>query len=138
MSIEENKAVAQRWSDEIWGKGNLDAVDELFAADFVLKFPVPGMPTDREGQKQMVSMWRSASPGIQWTTEDMVAEGDKVVVGWSGRSTHKGEFMGIAPTGKQVTLRGMSLLHIAGGKIVEMWTETNMLEVMQQLGAKVG
>lgn len=134
MSVEQNKAVARRWGDEIWAKGNLAAIDEIFATDFVLKFALPGELPGREGQKQMVSMWLAAFPDIQWTTEDMFAEGDKVAFGWSGRGTHKGEYMGIPPTGKQVTFRGISILRIEGSKIVEMWSETNMLGVMQQLG----
>jgi steroid delta-isomerase-like uncharacterized protein len=134
MSAEQNKAIARRWGDEVWAKGDLAAVDELFAADFVCGGIPPGMAPDREGHKQLVTMWRAAFPEAQWVTEDMIAEGDKVVVRWSGRGVHKGQYMGIEPTGKVVTMTGISILRIANEKIADMWTETNTLAVMQQLG----
>ncbi len=134
MSVEQNKGVAQRWGDDVWAKGNLDAVDELFATDFICRTSPPGVAADREGQKQVVTDWREAFPDAQWLTEDMVAEGDKVVVRWSGRGVHKGPYMGIKPTAKEVTMMGISILRIVNEKIVEMWTETNILAVMQQLG----
>ena len=134
MSVEENKAIARRWGEEVWGKGSLAAIDELFATDFVFNYPPPGVAPDREAYKQTVTMYHVALPDIQYTVEDMVAEGDKVAVRWTGRGTQKGEFMGIAPTGKPVTITGISILRIAGGKIVEEWTEEDILGVLQQLG----
>ena len=134
MSIEENKAIARRWMEEVWGKGSLAAVDELCAPDFVWHWAPPGVASDREGYKQNVTMSFAPFADIRSTIEDMVAEGDKVVVRWTWRGTHKGEFMGIAPTGKQVTLTGISIIRIAGGKIVEEWGEMDMLGWMQQLG----
>jgi predicted ester cyclase len=68
---------------------------------------------------------------------DLVAEGDKVAIRWSWRGIHKGEYMGIAPTGKQVTMTGISILRIVGGKIVEEWGESDNLGFMEQLGAKI-
>lgn len=135
MSLDENRLLVKRWGEEIWSKGNLAAIDELFAPDFVCHGQPPGVAPDREGHKQVVTSWRSAFPEAQWVTGDMVAEGDKVAVRWSGRGAHKGQYMGIEPTGKDVTMTGISVLRIAGGKIKEMWTETNVLDVMQQLGA---
>ena len=132
MSTEENKAIARRWTEEVWTKGNLAATDELLAADFVFNYPAPGMEPDREGYKQTVSMF-GAVPG-PYTIEDMVAEGNKVAVRWTWRGTHKGEVMGIAPTGKQVAITGINILHIIAGKIMEEWGEMDMLGMMQQLG----
>jgi predicted ester cyclase len=71
------------------------------------------------------------------TAEDIIAEGDKVAIRWSWRGIHKGEYMGIAPTGKQVTMTGISILRIVGGKIVEEWGESDNLGFMEQLGAKI-
>jgi len=136
MSIEENKALARRWNEEIWSKGNLAAVDELLATNFVFNYPAPGLAPDREGYKQTVTMASFAN--IQSVIEDMVAEGDKVAVRWTWRGTHKGEYMGIAPTGKQVTITGISILRIVGGKIVEEWGEMDNLGMMQQLEAEPG
>jgi predicted ester cyclase len=133
MSIEENKAIARRWMEEVWSKGNLAAIDELLAADFVFNYAPPGVAPDREGYKRTVTILCAPLPG-PYTIEDMVAEGDKVVIRWAGRLTHKGEFMGIAPTGKEVTITGISIIRIVGGKIVEEWGEMDNLGVMQQLG----
>jgi len=134
MSIEENKAIARRWMEEVWSKGNLAAIDELLAADFVFNYAPPGVAPDREGYKQTVTILCAPFADIHSTIEDMVAEGDKVAVRWTWRGTHKGEFMGVAPTGKEVTITGISILRIVGGKLVEEWGEMNMLGMMQQLG----
>ena len=137
MSIERNKAIARRWNDEIYDKMNLAAIDELYATDFVWHSAFPGVAPDREGYRQSVE---SLAPfaDIHCAAEDMVAEGDKVAVRWTWRGTHTGEYMGIAPTGKQVTITGVSILRIVAGKIVEQWDEQDMLGFMEQLGAKVG
>ena len=135
MATEENKAIARRWGEEVWGKGNLATIDELFAPDFVFNYPPPGAAPDLKGYKQTVTMLSTAFADIQCTAEDVVAEGDKVAVRWTWRGTHKGEFMGIAPTGKQATVTGISILRIVGGKIVEEWGEMDNLGMMHQLGA---
>lgn len=135
MATEENKAIARRWGEEVWGKGSLAAVDELFAPNFVFNYPAPGATPDLKGYKQTVTSLSTPFADIQCTAEDVVAEGDKVAVRWIWRGTHKGEFMGIPATGKQVTITGISILRIAGGKIVEEWGEMNSLGMMQQLGA---
>jgi steroid delta-isomerase-like uncharacterized protein len=137
MSTEENKAIARRWNEELWSKGNLAAVDELFASDFVWHYAPPGVASDREGYQQYYSEDLSAFADMNCTIEVIVAEEDKVAVRWNWRGIHKGDYMGIAPTGKQVTLTGISILRIAGGKIVEEWTESDNLGFMEQLGAKV-
>jgi steroid delta-isomerase-like uncharacterized protein len=135
MSTEENKAIARRWSEEVWGKGNLAAIDELLATDFVFNYPAPGATPDREGYKQTVTMLCAPLTDIHATMEDMIAEGDKVAVRWTWGGTHSGgEYMGVAPTGKQVTITGISIIRIVGGKIVEEWGEIDNLGLLQQLG----
>ena len=135
MSLDENKALARRWMEEIWHKGNLRLVDEFLATDFVFNYAPPGVAPDREAYKQAMNMYRNACPDMYYDIKDMVAEGDKVVVRWVGRGTQKGEIMGVVPTGKEVTVTGISILHIVGGKIAEEWTEMDMLGTLQQLGA---
>jgi len=130
---EENKAIARRWIDEIWSEGNMATIDELFATDFIFHYPSPGVEPNLEGYKQWVTMGGNAFPGT-YTIEDMIAEGDKVMVRWNFSGTHKGEFMGVAPTGKQVTMTGISISRIVGGKIVEEWGVNDDLGLMQQLG----
>jgi predicted ester cyclase len=79
-------------------------------------------------------LFRSAFPDLHVTSEDIFSEGDKVAYRWTGRGTHKGELLGIEPTGKEVTFRGIDVLRSAGGKVVERWSEYNALEAMQQMG----
>ncbi len=134
MSLEENKAIELRFLEEVVNKGNLDIIDELCAANFVDHNAPPGIAPDREGYKQFFAMSRSALPDFHSTIEDMIAEGDKVVERFTGRGTHKGEWMGIAPTGKQITIQGMAIHRITDGKIVENWANMDMLGVMVQLG----
>jgi len=134
MSVEQNKALGRRWVEEIWGKGNLAAIDEIYATKFIWNWAPPGVTPDREGYKQIVTMNFAAFADVKCTLEDVIAEGDKVVVRWTWRGTHKGEYMGIAPTGKQVTLTGIGIVRIEGGKALEEWGEMNMMGMMQQLG----
>jgi steroid delta-isomerase-like uncharacterized protein len=135
MTIEENKAIARRHVEEGVGKRNLSIVDELLATNFVLHAPLPsGVPLDREGYKKLVSMIHTGFSDYRVAVEDMVAEGDKVVIRLTMRGTHEGEFMGITPTGKHVTWTGITILRIEGGKIVEIWNQVDNLSMMQQLG----
>lgn len=134
MPVDENKALVRRSSEELWSKGNVAVIDELFATNYVLHAPPPGVTPDREGYKQFVRMHHVVFPDFRNTVEDVIAEGDKVALRWTWSGTHKGEYMGIASTGKQVTVAGISILRIEGGKIVEEWDEVDMLGLMQQLG----
>ena len=135
MSVEQNKDLDRRWLEEVWGKGNVATVDELAGADFVWHWAPPGLAADREGYKEFVRMEFDAFADVSCVAEDVVAEGDKVAGRWTWRGTHKGEFMGVAPTGKQVTLTGICINRVVDGKIVEEWGEMDMLGLMQQLGA---
>ena len=134
MSVEENKAIERRFFEEVVNKGNLAVIDELVAANFVDHSAPPGVAPDREGYKQFFTMAHSAFPDFHSTLEDMIAEGDMVVQRFTARGTHKGEWMGIAPTGKQFTMPGIGIHRITGGKIVEDWVSMDMLGMMQQLG----
>lgn len=135
MSAEENKALVRRYVEEVVNQGNLDLLDEIFAPGFVEY----GADTDQvsgvEDSKQFFDMLRSGFPDFQGTIEDLFAEGDKVVLRFTFRGTHQGEFMGIAPTAKQVTMSGIDIFRIADGKVVELWGQEDMLGIMQQLGA---
>ncbi len=136
MSAEENKALAHRVLEEMFNKGNLDVADELLAPDYVNHDPA--MPEDihgPEGFKEYVGAYRSALSDIHVEIEDQIAEGDKVVTRWIGTGTHDGEFAGIAPTGKRVTLPGMEIVRISGGKLVEGWEGYDSMNMMRQLGA---
>ena len=135
MSTEENKALVRRFYDDVINKHNVDAVDNFIATDAIDHSAPPGSASGLEGAKQQMSMFFSAFPDIRVTAEDQIAEGDKVVSRLSVRGTHKGEFMGIPPTGKEITMTAIDMVRIASGKMVEHWEEVDMLGVMQQLGA---
>ena len=133
MTVEENKALNRSFG-EAWNRMDMAAMDELLATNFVHSPAPPGGAPDREGFKQFTSMLHTAFPDIRFTVEDVVAEGDKVATRATCRGTHKGEYMGIAPTGKQVTWTVMFFRRFEGGKIAEQWSEADMLGLMQQLG----
>jgi steroid delta-isomerase-like uncharacterized protein len=130
-----NKALLRRFYEELWSKGNLEAIPELVAKDFVDHHPLPGAPPGREGLAALVTTWRTAFPDMRETVEDLISEGPKVVGRFTMRGTHSGEFMGVPPTGRRVTMSGIDIVRIAGGKISDFWYGEHLLELMQQLGA---
>jgi len=135
MSTEENKALVRRTFFEAWNKGDLTAIAETHAEDYVYNDPAAPQIRDREGFKQLIVMYRAAYPDIEFTLEDQIAEGDKVVTRWYAIGTHEGELMGIAPTGIRGSgVTGISIERIAGGKIVETWTNWDTLGMLQNLG----
>jgi steroid delta-isomerase-like uncharacterized protein len=133
MSTEENKALSRRFWEEVFNGRNLDLIDEFCGPNFVLH-GMSNQESNAEGLKQMLSMWFNAFPDIHVTIDDLFAEGDRCAVRWTWRGTHKGEMMGIPPTGKQVTAMGIDIEHIVGGKFVEVWTFEDEPYMMQQLG----
>jgi steroid delta-isomerase-like uncharacterized protein len=135
VSVEQNKQVYRRWFEEVVSGGDLALADELLASNYALHFPGAPGPVDREGHKQLVMMFRSAFPDWRESVEDVIAEGDKVVIRVTGRGTHEGEFQGIPPTGTQVTATGVGIGRIENGRIAEAWAAYDALGLMQQLGA---
>ena len=135
MSVDENKVLARHWNEEIWSKANLSVIEDYLAPNFVFNYAPPGMVPIIEAYKIAVNMFHNACPDMKYEIEDIIGEGDKVMVRWVGRGTQKGEIMGVAPTGKPVTVTGISVLQIEEGKIAREWTEMDMLGVFQQLGA---
>jgi steroid delta-isomerase-like uncharacterized protein len=131
---EANKALMRREIEEVWNEHNLDAVDELFAPDFVNHNSPPGMPNGREGLKASVGMFFSAFPDLKVTSDFDLAEGDKVVTHTTVVGTHTGELMGIPATGKRMNITSIAIARIAGGKIAELWIESDQMGMMQQLG----
>lgn len=131
---EENKSIARRMTDDVWNKGDLDAVDELCAPELVLHSAPAGMPSGTEGVKAIVGVYRGAFQNFKATNDFVIAEGDKVASRWTTRATHRGELMGIPAAGKQITTTGISLSRIANGKIVEVWSESDQMDLMRQLG----
>ena len=130
------KALVRRELEELFGRGNLDVADEIVATDYVGHDPaLPEPIRGPEGLNQMVGGYRAAFPDLEVTVGQQIAEGDLVVTRWKARGTHRGELMGIAPTGRQATITGISIERVVDGKIVEDWTNWDTLGMMQQLGA---
>lgn len=133
MSTEDNKALVRRYR-QAHNANDLAALDGIVAADIISHNGIPGLPPGLEGGKMVHMMFTSAFPDGQVTTDDLVAEGDKVVERFTFRGTNNGSFMGAPATGKHATSTGMSVYRIANGKIVEHWGENDALGTMQQLG----
>ena len=133
MSIEENKSIVRRFFEVGPSRGDLNAANELLAPDFVLHVPLPCSPGIR-GIDEVVSACRAAFQDLDVTVVDMVAEKDMVAARFTARGVHKGDFMGLPPTGKPITMTGMEIFRLENGKIAELWGEANLLGLMQQLG----
>jgi steroid delta-isomerase-like uncharacterized protein len=136
MQTEQNKALYRQFVEEVFNRGNTSAIDELVAPDFVEHEELPpGVPSGREGVKQLSIMLRSAFPDLKATIDDILAEGDKVAARMTWRGTHKGEFMGIPPTGKSVSVGVIDVVRFTGDKFVEHWGLMDDTSLMRQLGA---
>lgn len=135
MSIEENKALVRRHFEELVNNKNLTVIDEQVAPDFVDHSSLSGQPAyGPEAPRQAMKILHTALPDAHVTIEDVIAEGDRVVVRNTWRGTHLGPLMGIPPTGKPLVLTGIVIWRIADGKIVERWANIDTLGVLQQLG----
>jgi predicted ester cyclase len=136
MSAEEHKAVVRREVEELYNHtGNLDAVEEIFDPKYVSHEPTSGETRGIEGARQFAATFREAFPDLQCTIEDMVAEGDKVVMRFRGSGTHRGETEVFGPpTEKRMEMTGITIKRLSDGKIVEAWTNFDAMGMMQQLG----
>jgi steroid delta-isomerase-like uncharacterized protein len=135
MSAEQNKALARQLVEEVLNRGNISLADEILAPNFVEHEELPPeIPPGREAPKMMFTMLRSAFPDFKATIDDIVAEGDKVVIRQTWTGTHKGEFMGIPPTGKSISINVIDIIRIAEGQFVEHWGVMDQMAMMQQLG----
>ena len=137
MSEEQNKALIQRWFDEVWNQGNASVIDELLAEDGVIHGlvdasgnPVHGLEGFHEFHKQ----FRGAFPDLNVSVDDVIAEGDRVVARCSVRGRHTGEHLGFAATNAPIEFGGVAIVRIKGGKIVEAWNHFDFLEMNKQLG----
>ena len=135
MSAEEHKAIVRRFVEEVQNRGDLAALDELCAPDFVNHSAPPGVPPTREGLAQLTALFRRAFPDGRMAIEDMLAEGDRVVTRKTFRGTHRGELMGLPPTGARVEIGLIDIVRLDGGKVVEHWNAVDNLGMLQQLGA---
>ena len=135
MSVEEkNRAIVLR-NFRAFDSGDLTKLEESTAPNFVDHNPLEGQLPGVGGTKQASAMYRAAFPDAKIVVEDTIAEADKVVIRWSGSATHKGPFLDIPPTGKRVTLEGITIFRVVKGRVAEQWGELNLLGILRQLGA---
>ena len=132
---QENRAILDRLNAEVLRQANLDAVDELMSDDFVEHDPPPGMAGDRQGFKDFVAGIHQAFADQLHTVHDQIADGDRVVERWTMSATHVGDWLGIPPTHKRITVSGMDISRLENGRIAEHWTQIDVLGMLQQLGA---
>jgi steroid delta-isomerase-like uncharacterized protein len=132
---ESNKNVVRRLFEEVWNKGNLQVTDELFTPNYAQHdASTPDVGRGPDSEKKRATLYRTAFPDIRLTVEDIIAEGETVVARWSCRGTHKGDLNGIAPTGKQFNVTGVSVARFTNGKMSEGFVNWDALSLMQQLG----
>lgn len=132
---EEHRALAHRAVEEIYNNGDLDAADEIYAPDCILHDP--SLPEDLrgpEGVKHYARMYRNAFPDLHVAIEDEICEGDRMAMRWTARGTHRGDLMGIPPTGNPIVVSGVTIGRMDGGKIAEEWFQSDNLGMMRQLG----
>jgi steroid delta-isomerase-like uncharacterized protein len=131
----DNKQIAQRFMDECWNQGKLDTVRELVASGCNFHDPVfPSLTSGADNIRRHIEMCRSGFPDLKFTVDDTIAERNEVVLHWTARGTHKAQFLGMAPTNRNATVSGTSIFRIEGGKIVEQWSDWNLMSLMEQLG----
>ena len=129
-----NKAIAKSFVQEVINGGDLSAVDKYMAADIKDHTPMPGIPEGPEGFKELLTMLRGAFPDMHSSLDHVIAEDDKVAMFGTFTGTHKGEFMGVPATGKQVSVNEFHLVRMQDGKMVEHWGVEDNMAMMTQLG----
>ena len=134
--MEANERASRKILKEVFGAGKYDLADDVIRADAIGHDPaLPEPVKGPEGLKEAARGYRAAFPDLEMTINETVAEGDLVAIRWTAQGTHKGDLFGIAPTGKQATVTGITIDRYAGGKIAESWTNWDTLGLLQQLGA---
>lgn len=135
MSIETNRAVVHRWIEEGWNGHNTALIDTLYTPDVVQHDPSSPLPvTSREAMKQYIGSFLTAFPDLRFTTDDLLAEGDKVLWRFTAVGTNIGPLLAIPPSGQRVTVTGMALFRVTEAQIAEVWVNIDALGMFQTLG----
>jgi steroid delta-isomerase-like uncharacterized protein len=132
----DNEAIVRRLYSEAWNKRKLDVVSQIISPSHGLQAPtLSGSSVGPEAYKSQISVFLAAFPDLRFTIEDTVVDKDNVVARWTFTGTHKGKFMGVSATNAKVSVDGMTLHHLAGGKIIDSFTNWDALGMLRQLGA---
>ena len=129
-----NVRIAERVWNEVWHKGDFSSFDELFDPRFVRHDLDPAQGQGRKQNEEFIRRMRSAFPDLHYTIDDVIAKGDKVVTRYRFDGTHLGDALGFRATNKKVSYTGILIQRFADGRIVEQWTEANLLSLFRQLG----
>ncbi len=132
MTTDQNKAIIRIFLGKL--DENRSAIEEFFIPGCPAHLPGISTPTDREGFRQFVAMLYTAFPDLHHVVKEQIAEDEKVASIINVHGTHKGDFQGIAPTGRHVMFEDFMITRIRGGKIVELWAQFDALKLLQQLG----
>lgn len=135
MSLQENKAIVLRMTEEFYNKGNIESAGQFFAGAYVHHEPASPHVTDLAGLKESLRTKLAAFPDLHVKIDELLAEGDRVTKRWTLHATHTADLGGLPPTGRRITLSGIDLFRLADGKIVECWLAYDNLSLLQQLGA---
>lgn len=133
---EQNKALVQRFYEEVFNKKNIAAIDELCDPNIVDHSAMPGQAPGRQGLKDAFSLYVNAFPDIRVNVEEIIAERDLVATRFTGEGTHRGELFGTAPTGKKIKFNGIDIIRVKNGKAVEAWHQGDDMVGLMQLGIK--
>jgi predicted ester cyclase len=128
-----NKRLVRRFYKEVYGDWNMSLVDEVVSPRFTSHDWPEGAPTGPEGFRAFYSAIRTALPDARYEVDDMIAEGDKVVVRWRLLGTHQGDFRGIAPTGRAIALKGIAIYRVDGGMLMERWVVTDLHGLLEEI-----
>lgn len=129
----ENKVLIRRWFEEVWNRGRAAAIDEMLAGQAMIHGLGP-QTMNVNAFKQFHTQYRNAFPDVRIQVDDVIAEGDKVAVRWSGTGTHQGNDLGFAASGNAVRFAGMTIGRVENGKLVEGWNVFDELGMLQQCG----
>jgi steroid delta-isomerase-like uncharacterized protein len=134
-SAQDNKQIVRRVIEEAWNQGKTEVVSELVANNCRFHDEVfPHLNQGAENLRRHIESCRAGFPDLKFSIDDTIAERDEVVVHWTAKGTHKGQFLGMPPTNKKASVTGTSIYRLEGSKIVESWANWNLMSMMEQLG----
>ncbi|WP_375003499.1 ester cyclase [Aeromicrobium sp. CTD01-1L150] len=125
--------VMRQVTEELFNAANFDRLDELVAADFLEHSPMPGVRPDRQGLVEMIKRGREGLSETHTQIHELIAQGDRVAARWTTTGRHTGRYLEVPATGREITIHGMSFGRVAGGKLVEHWTQVDTFGVLDQL-----
>lgn len=133
--LDDNKAIARKVYEDCWNRGKVNEVDELYSTACRYHDPVfPSLGPGTESMRRHIQNCRTAFPDLTFSIEDMIAEKEEVVVHWTGHGTQRGQFLGVPATNRKASVSGTSIFRFKNGKIVEQWSDWNLLTLLEQLG----